>query len=74
MIPGDLDGMMAAECAGSACARRVKVKVEAHTATTASGAVSRSGIRMHQRPRKSSAKPASGPECSVPATGWPGAK
>ena len=55
-------------------ARRVKVKVEAHTATTASGAVARSGIRMHQRPRKSSAKPASGPECSVPATGWPGAK
>ena len=29
---------------------------------------------MHQRPWNSSAKPASGPECSVPATGWPGTK
>ena len=27
---------------------------------------------MHQRPWNSVAKPASGPLCSVPATGWPG--
>ena len=32
------------------------------------------GVRMHQRPSNSSAKPASGPECSVPAIGWPGTK
>ena len=29
---------------------------------------------MHQRSSNISAKPASGPECSVPATGWPGTK
>ena len=29
---------------------------------------------MHQRFSNSSAKPASGPECSVPATGWAGTK
>ena len=29
---------------------------------------------MHQRPTNSSAKPASGPECSVPATGCAGTK
>ena len=29
---------------------------------------------MHQRSSKSSAKPASGPDCSVPATGWDGTK
>src|SRR5215472_1565028 len=44
------------------------------TPVTASDAVSGRGIRMHQRPTKSSAKPDSGPECSVPATGWPGTK
>ena len=32
------------------------------------------GVRMHQRPSNSSAKPASGPDCSVPAIGWPGMK
>ena len=37
-------------------------------------ACSGSGVRMHQRPSNSSAKPASGPECSVPATGWAGTK
>ena len=30
------------------------------------------GVSTHQRPSNSSAKPASGPECSVPAIGWPG--
>ncbi len=29
---------------------------------------------MHQRLSKSSAKPAEGPDCSVPATGWAGTK
>ena len=33
-----------------------------------------SGVRMVQRPSNSSAKPAAGPECSVPAIGWPGMK
>ena len=33
-----------------------------------------SGVRMHQRLVKSSAKPEFGPDCSVPATGWPGMK
>ena len=32
------------------------------------------GVRMHQRLTNSSAKPASGPECSVPATGCAGTK
>src|SRR5919197_858046 len=32
------------------------------------------GVRMHQRSTNSSAKPASGPEFSVPATGWAGTK
>ena len=36
------------------------------------GRVFGGGVRMHQRLTKSSAKPASGPECSVPATGWAG--
>ena len=44
------------------------------TLASASGSVSGSGVRMHQRSRNSSAKPDSGPECSVPATGWPGTK
>ena len=46
----------------------------ASTLPTASGAVSGGGVRMHQRSWNNSAKPASGPECSVPATGWPGTK
>ena len=41
---------------------------------TAASSVPGGGVRMHQRPSNSSAKPASGPECSVPATGWPGTK
>ena len=36
--------------------------------------VSGGGVRMHQRFSNSVAKPASGPECSVPATGWAGTK
>src|ERR1700689_5303567 len=32
------------------------------------------GVRLHQRPTNNSAKPASGPECSVPATGCAGTK
>ena len=32
------------------------------------------GVRMHQRLTNSVAKPASGPDCSVPATGWAGTR
>ena len=42
--------------------------------STASWSACGGGVRMHQRPTNSSAKPASGPECSVPATGWAGTK
>src|SRR5208282_5198746 len=42
--------------------------------STAAGSVPSGGVRMHQRPTNSSAKPASGPECSVPATGCAGTK
>ena len=40
----------------------------------AAASVPSGGVRMHQRLWKSVAKPASGPECSVPATGWAGTK
>jgi hypothetical protein len=42
------------------------------TVRTALASVPGGGVRMHQRWRNSSGNPASGPECSVPATGWPG--
>ncbi len=42
--------------------------------STACGSVPSGGVRMHQRFSNSSAKPASGPECSVPATGCAGTK
>ena len=42
--------------------------------STAAGSVPGGGVRMHQRLTNSSAKPASGPECSVPATGCAGTK
>ena len=42
--------------------------------STACGSVPSGGVRMHQRFSNNSAKPASGPECSVPATGWAGTK
>ena len=42
--------------------------------STASGSLPAGGVRMHQRPSNRSAKPAAGPDCSVPATGWPGTK
>ena len=32
------------------------------------------GVKIHHLPLKSSAKPASGPDFSVPAIGWPGTK
>ena len=32
------------------------------------------GVSTHQRPTNRSGKPADGPECSVPAIGWPGMK
>src|SRR6476469_319975 len=41
---------------------------------TASGSAPSAGVRMHQRCRNNVAKPASGPEYSVPATGWAGMK
>ena len=44
------------------------------TFSTAASSVPGGGVRMHQRPSNSSGKPASGPECSVPAIGWPGTK
>ena len=46
----------------------------AHARDGAAASVPSGGVRMHQRLRKSVAKPASGPECSVPATGWAGTK
>src|SRR2546430_2283417 len=46
----------------------------ARSRATAFSSVPGGGVRMHQRPWNSSAKPASGPECSVPATGWPGTR
>ncbi len=42
--------------------------------STAAWSASFGGVRMHQRLMNSSAKPESGPESSVPATGWPGMK
>src|SRR5580692_9766469 len=44
----------------------------ARSRSTASGSVPSGGVRMHQRLTKSSAKPESGPESSVPATGCAG--
>ena len=41
---------------------------------TPAGEAVAAGVRMHQRLTNSSAKPASGPECSVPATGCAGMK
>ena len=40
----------------------------------AAGSAPGGGVRMHQRPSNNSAKPASGPDCSVPAIGWAGMK
>src|SRR5208282_6241176 len=40
----------------------------------ASGSAPSGGVRIHQRLTKREAKPASGPERSVPATGWAGMK
>src|SRR5580704_4832421 len=42
--------------------------------SVAAGSAFSGGVRMHQRSTNSSAKPASGPECSVPATGCAGTK
>src|SRR5208282_2365600 len=42
--------------------------------STAAASTSSGGVKMHQRPTKSAAKPASGPEYSVPATGCAGTK
>ena len=47
---------------------------KARTRSTASASVPSGGVRMHQRLTKSDAKPASGPECSVPATGCAGTR
>ena len=44
------------------------------TLATAEPSVPGVGVSTHHRLRKSSAKPASGPEFSVPAMGWPGTK
>ena len=46
----------------------------ARSFSTAAGSVPSGGVRMHQRLMNSSAKPESGPECSVPATGCAGTK
>src|SRR5262245_54509678 len=46
----------------------------ARSFSVASLLVPSGGVRMHQRLMKSSAKPESGPECSVPATGCAGTK
>ena len=52
------------------------VNVTSHMTSfsTAAGSLPWGGVRMHQRFSKSSAKPASGPECSVPATGGRGSR
>src|SRR5215831_11770856 len=42
--------------------------------STAAATASGGGVKMHQRLTNSSAKPESGPEYSVPATGWAGTK
>ena len=47
---------------------------KADSVLVAAGSVPSTGVRMHQRLTKSSAKPASGPEFSVPATGCAGMK
>src|SRR5262249_8712186 len=47
---------------------------KAASRSTACGSALSGGVIMHQRLTNSSAKPASGPECSVPATGCAGTK
>src|SRR6201986_502458 len=47
---------------------------KARSLSVAAGSVASGGVRMHQRLMNSSAKPESGPECSVPATGCAGTK
>ena len=47
---------------------------KAASLSTACGSAPSGGVRMHQRLTNSSAKPASGPEYSVPATGCAGTK
>ncbi len=42
--------------------------------SNATASVPGSGVKMHQRFSNRSAKPASGPDFSVPASGWPGMK
>ena len=44
------------------------------TRSTAASSAPSGGVRMHQRLKKRVEKPASGPECSVPATGCAGTK
>jgi hypothetical protein len=62
-------------CIGSmACTMLPQARHRPAIFSTAVSSVPGGGVRMHQRSSKSSAKPASGPECSVPATGWPGTK
>ena len=48
--------------------------INLETLSSANCSASGGGVMMHQRSLKSSAKPAFGPECSVPATGWAGIK
>ena len=48
--------------------------LERVTRSSATASPPGSGVRMHQRSANISAKPLSGPECSVPATGWAGTK
>ncbi len=47
---------------------------EARSRASAAGSVPGWSISRHQRLRNSVAKPERGPECSVPASGWPGMK
>ena len=59
--------------------RRRTLPISARTFATAPSSVPSGGVRMHHRLMKRLANPASGPDCSVPATGcagtrraWPG--
>ena len=56
---------MISTCAPSLCQN-------VRSASTAASGASSAGVKMHHRPLKSVAKPASGPLFSVPATGWAG--
>ena len=47
---------------------------KASSLSTAPASLSGSGVRMVQRPSNRSSRAASGPEFSVPATGWAGTK